>query len=263
MDDGYILITGASGGIGAALAMEYAKNGHSLILVSRSRDKLDSKQNEIKANYNVRTAVFACDVSKTADIDALTDWLGAKQYRVGTLINNAGVGYWGRFVREDPGQIERMLSLNVLGLTYLTRRILDHMKGRGGTVLNVASAAALIPPPPMVAAYAASKTYVRSFSEALAYELRKDNIRVAVLYPPDVETGFQREAGASVGFSLGDGAMTAADVARIAVAQLAKGKKKIVPRTFNDTVQDRLCRCLPRAVYCGLIEGMVQKRIAR
>ena len=60
-----------------------------------------------------------------------------------------------------------------------------------------------------------------------------------------------------------DGAMTAADVARIAVAQLAKGKKKIVPRTFNDTVQDRLCRCLPRAVYCGLIEGMVQKRIAR
>ena len=259
MEKEYVLITGASSGIGAALAHEYAKNGHCLILIARNIDRLEHTKKHIRNSYKVEVITHSCDCSKTDNIDKLIEWITGNGYNINTLINNAGIGYWGHFIDEDYNQIKTMLNLNVVGLTYLARRILEIMK-KGATILNVSSVAAMMPPIPMVAAYAASKKYVLNFSKALNYELKNQGILVSVLCPPDVESGFQKTAGASNYKPKG---VSAQKVAQVTYAKLHKRKKVIKPWSLVDIIMNVNLNLFPRGLFNKITSRMIEERIKK
>ena len=247
------LITGASGGIGAALARELAAAGHDLVLVARSDSKLHTLGDELAAQHGVSTTVLTVDLGAPGAAGVLADQLG--DLRVDVLVNNAGVGSFGPFHETDPAKVSQMVLLNVATLTDLTRALLPPMVAAGsGCVLNVASTAAFMPGP-LMAVYYATKAYVLSFSEAIADELKGTGVTVTALCPGPVATGFQN--GAEMGESKlvkGKQLMTAEKCARLAVAGMNKGKPVVITGLTNK-LQAMAPRFLPRR----LIPGMVRK----
>lgn len=187
------LITGASGGIGYALAKVFAQNEYDLILVARSTDKLQRIQAELARD--VQVIVISQDLSQADAPLCLWEHIQNQGLTVDVLVNNAGVGDYGPFVDCDWSKHSALLQLNMISLTHLTRLFLPPMLERGyGKILNVASTAAF-QPGPFMAAYYASKSYVMSFTEALAHELEGTGITVTVLCPgPTRGTDFQTRA---------------------------------------------------------------------
>lgn len=225
----FVLITGATQGIGYELAKVFAKNHFPIILVARNRKKLKSVQNEIASNYGVKVEYFFCDISNITDIDNLVNEIKNNGLSVSILVNNAGVGYWGKFEEINIKTQIEMLNLNIIGLTHLCRLIIPEMKKRNsGKIMNVASIAAFTPNP-YASTYAASKAYVLSLSEALNVELTGYGIRVSALCPPDVPSGFQKEAGYPEFIPTGIFSSTANYVATRAYKQFMKGKNVIRP----------------------------------
>jgi len=225
----FVLITGATQGIGYELAKVFAKNHFPIILVARNEKKLKSVQNEIATNYDVKVEYFICDISNITDIDNLVKEIQNKGLIISTLINNAGVGYWGKFEDINTNTQIEMLNLNIIGLTHLCRLIIPEMKKRkSGKVMNIASIASFTPNP-YAAVYAASKSYVLSLSEALNVELDEYGIKVSALCPPDVHSGFQKEAGYPNYIPSGIFSSTAKTVATTAYKQFMKGKSVIRP----------------------------------
>lgn len=189
------LITGASGGIGYELAKTFAKNDYDLILVARSIDRLQCLQAEVIQTYGVATAVISQDLSKADSALQLWEQVEQQGLTVDVLVNNAGFGDYGPFADCDWSKHSALLQLNMVTLTHLTRLCLPPMLERGyGKILNVASTAAF-QPGPFMAAYYASKSYVMSFTEALAHELEGTGITATVLCPgPTRGTDFQKRA---------------------------------------------------------------------
>lgn len=182
------LVTGASGGIGRALAERCARAGHGLILVARSEAKLRALADRLAQRHGVPAWVCVADLTAPGAIDQIAaevEHVG----RLDLLINNAGVGDYGLFAEVPAGKAAHTLQLDVLALTLLTHRLLPWLHASRGKVLNVASTAAF-QPTPYLAVYAAAKAYVRSFSLALAEELRPDGVGVTVLCPGPTQTGF-------------------------------------------------------------------------
>ena len=174
------LLTGASSGIGLSMARQLAKQGWHLILVARRTDRLTQLKAELEAAHHISVHLIPQDLSAPDAAQQLFE--AARPWQVDALINNAGSGMQGRFLDMDPAALDQMLRLNVHSLTHLTRLFAREMQGRDGYILNVASAAAFLPSP-WVSSYAATKAYVRSFSEALRYELRSTGVSVTTLYP--------------------------------------------------------------------------------
>lgn len=189
------LITGASGGIGYELANVFARNGYGLIVVARSTDKLNHLQAELTQNHGVQVDVMTQDLSQVDAPSNLFDQVQQQGLTVDVLVNNAGFGDYGPFVDCDWSKHGALLQLNMVTLTHLTRLFLPSMLERGqGKILNVASTAAF-QPGPFMAAYYASKSYVMSFTEALAYELEGTGVTATVLCPgPTRGTDFQARA---------------------------------------------------------------------
>jgi short-subunit dehydrogenase len=185
---GRVLVTGASAGIGAELAREFAKHGHSLVLVARSKDKLTALAGELNAAHDTDTLVLAQDLSRPGAAQAIADELAERDVEIDILVNNAGVLDVGSFA-ETPGEIyDNMVALNVAALTALTSHLLPAMLERKfGRVLNVASLAAFQPLPSM-AVYAATKAYVLSLTESLSEELRGTGVKVTALCPGLTDT---------------------------------------------------------------------------
>lgn len=185
------LVTGASAGIGREFARQLAKSARSLTLVARRGDRLEQLRDELVAAHpalSVHTRVV--DLLDRSQIDQLVGWLDAEQIEIDLLVNNAGLGDYGRFATSDPGRDEQIIRLNVLALTLLTRRLIPNMVARKrGAILNVSSSAGFLPIPGL-AVYAASKAYVNSFSEALRAELRGTGVTVTTLCPGPVHTEF-------------------------------------------------------------------------
>lgn len=188
------LITGASGGIGLELAKIAAQDGYDLLLVSRSEDKLEKIKRAVERKYNVKAYVCACDLSLSDAADRVVDFAIENGIEIEILINNAGFGDRAPFAESDWQKQYAMLQLNVAALMQLTHRILPLMKEQGGgRILNVASVASFCAGPDM-SVYYASKAFVRSFSEAVAEEVRQYGITVTALCPGPVDTGFERAA---------------------------------------------------------------------
>lgn len=184
------LITGASSGLGAAFAEQLAARGANLVLVARRRDKIALAAKELHTQYGIAASEYACDLSRPGAGFALAEWLAGDGVRVDTLINNAGVGTHGDFVAQDPDAISAQVRLNVEAVVELTRVLLPQMLSGGrGALVNIASTSAYQPTPSM-AVYGASKAFVLSFTEALAYEHRHDGLRILAVSPGPMRTPF-------------------------------------------------------------------------
>ena len=189
------LVTGASSGIGAAIAKELAAQGVHLILVARSRDKLEQLADELSKSYAVRCIAVAADLSSPNCGSNLLAQVKAMDIDVDILVNNAGYGTFGRFDSIAPEHEQAEIAVNIAAVVDLAHAFLPEMLLRGsGTILNTASTAAFQPVPYM-AVYAASKAFVLSFSEALWAEYRDQGIHVVALCPSAVDTGFIDQLG--------------------------------------------------------------------
>jgi len=194
-----MLITGASGGIGADLARHAGLKGHDLALVARNGQALDALADEI-ARYPGRTAprplVFACDLAAPDGPAAVEAFLAEAGASVEILVNNAGYGLLGAAADSDRAAQVGIVDLNIRALTDLTLRFASQLIANQGRLLNIASIAAYMPGPGM-AVYYASKAYVLSFTEALSRELAPQGVSVTALCPGPVPTGFGSRAGFS------------------------------------------------------------------
>ncbi|MFT4242457.1 MAG: SDR family oxidoreductase [Acidovorax sp.] len=185
---GRVLITGASAGIGAELAREFARHGHRLTLVARRREALAALAAELKKDHQADVQIVAQDLAKPGGPAAVLKAAQAGGEPVAILVNNAGVIDVGPFADADTAKITGLIDLNVRASTELISRLLPGMVERGaGRILNVSSLSAFQPVPTM-AAYAASKAYVLSLTEALSEELRGTGVKVTALCPGFTET---------------------------------------------------------------------------
>ena len=191
------LITGASSGIGAALARCFAADGHALVLVARSADKLHALAAELGAAHGVRVTVMPADLSQPDAPSALMLALRRKRIAIDVLVNNAGVLEQGAFTDMPAERHRAMIDLNISGLTAMLTAFLPLMRKRGsGRVLNVASIAAF-QPVPSLAIYAATKAYVLSLTESLAEELKGSGVTITALCPGITATGMLATATAA------------------------------------------------------------------
>ena len=231
------LVTGASSGIGAEVAGLLAQRGLGVTLVARREAKLRELADTLASRHGVRAEVIACDLTDGASRAALPAELAERGLDVNVLVNNAGLSTWGPVVSNDPGGDLTLVRTNVEAVVHLCSLFLPGMvERRSGAVLNVASTAAFQPLPGQ-AAYAASKSFVLSYSHAIRAELSGTGVSVTVLCPGPVKTGFTEAAGitdeeaeAPLPKFLW---LSVEEVARVAVAGLDAGRAVVVPGIGN------------------------------
>jgi uncharacterized protein len=229
------LITGASSGIGAAIAAELAARGFSLVLVARREERLRSLATELTSEHEVEAEVIACDLGQETERDRLHAELGGRGRSVEVLVNNAGFGHQADFARSPRERMVEMVRLNVEAVVDLTSRFVGPMAERGrGSVINVASLGAFQPLPGS-AVYGASKAFVLSFSEAIRTELRGSGVTVTAVCPGPVKTEFMAVAEVPGVEDRTPGVvwMSAEDIARQAVDGAAHDKRVVVPGLLN------------------------------
>ena len=215
------LITGASSGIGLDMARYLATKNCELILVARSKEKLES----IQESLPTKTTIVVADLSNEQKVKEL--FVLAKREEIDILINNAGFGVFGDFTETDLNKELEMIDTNIKAVHILTKLVLRDMEKRNtGYILNVASSAAF-QPGPLMATYYATKSYVYQLTEALYYEQKKKktNVHLSVLCPGPVDTNFNNVAG--VHFQMKP--LESSYVARYAIDQMFKKKMLIIP----------------------------------
>lgn len=233
------LITGGTSGIGYELAKIMARNGHSLVLVSRDVVQLKIVQKELSSKYNANVRILASDLSKAGSARKVYDSL--KHQNISILVNNAGVGLKGDFFHDDIVKNQAMAQLNMnslMDLTYYFGK--DFVKNNHGKILNTASIVAFFPGPKQPVYYA-TKAFVRSFSRALAYNLRDSGVSVTALHPGVTKTNFFKTADAE--FFTG-GADPAA-VARLGYKAMMKGKTEVTYGLWNKFLTNAFVRITP------------------
>ncbi|WP_018564658.1 SDR family NAD(P)-dependent oxidoreductase [Streptomyces sp. PsTaAH-124] len=250
------LVTGASSGLGTEFAAQLAARGHDLVLVARSRDRLEEVAAELARVHGVKTHVVVQDLARPDAGRQVARELADRGIRVDLLVNNAGFGTGGRFEEIEPERDHDLLMVNVVALVDLTHALLPGMLERGtGAVLNVGSTAGY-QPSPYLSVYSASKTFVLNFSMALREEVRGRGVRVTALCPGPVETRFfevlgTRDAAVAGSFT------TPEPVVRAALAALDRNRAYVTPglgnalmahltprrpRTLVARVGERICR---------------------
>ena len=191
------LITGASAGIGAALARIFARHGHELLLVARREQQARRARGRDRRARAQRPHVASVDLERRDAADAIAEAMARLGVEPDTVVNNAGFGLLGPAASLSRSEQLAMIDVNVRALTDLSFAFVDALERRRGGILNVASVAAFLPGPNM-AVYYATKAYVVSFSDALHWELRPRGVRVTALCPGPVPTEFQARAGFTV-----------------------------------------------------------------
>lgn len=233
MNKDYALITGASSGIGLAMAQQLADQGYPLILVARRVDRLEKLAKEIRARTKVDVRVIPMDLSDAEAPTRLREETARHGLHVEILINNAGYGMQGKFLEMDTPKMAAMFRLNIDALAFLCREFAPAMvERRHGYIMNVASASAFLPSP-YVSAYAASQAFVGQFSEALRFELSGTGVCVSTLYPGVTKTEFNDVAGAKHPPLMEASVLSAEDVARISLKAMFRRKRSIVPGIIN------------------------------
>lgn len=232
-DRGTALVTGASAGIGEALARELAGRGHDLVVVARSAARLEALATELQRAHGTDVEVLAADLTDASQLAKVEERLADDERPVEVVINNAGFGTLGDFHALDIETEEREVRLNVVAVVRLTHVALGAMAGRGrGQILNVSSLAGFQPLPQM-AVYGASKAFITSFSQALYGEAKRHGVTVTVLCPGFTHTEFQVRSGAHASRLPEFAWQDAPTVARAGLAALDKGKAMVVPGAMN------------------------------
>lgn len=248
------LITGASAGIGAALADVFADNGHALVLVARRAPLLKALADAIEERGHTRPHVIVIDLGQADAAARIEEELREQGLEPQFLVNNAGFGLLGAAASLDRAQQLAMIDLNVRMLTELSLRFAASLVHHKGGILNVASVASFMPGPGM-AVYHATKAYVLSFSEALHRELGGQGVRVTALCPGPVETEFMARAGIPENYFPHFLARSAGRVAREGYDGLIRGKRVVVPGSANKGAT-WLARLLPRRFVLWLVRAV-------
>ena len=258
MTKGWVLITGASEGIGREFAFLFANDGYPIILVARNSARLEELSKELSFRFGAKTKIISKDLSSPNAALELKTEIDREGLNVEILINNAGFGSYG-FFHEIPWETtETMLKLNMITLTHLTRLFLPPMvQARRGKILNVASTAAF-QPGPLMACYFASKAYVLFFTEALANELSGTGVTATTFCPGPTATQFQKRSGTE-DIRENTFAMDAAHAVKIAYRGLMKGKTLIVPGFFNKLLAI-LVRLSPRKIVMYVTRFLEEKK---
>jgi short-subunit dehydrogenase len=249
------LITGASSGIGEAIAEQLAERGHGVTLVARREERLQALAAELADEHDVRTEAIAADLGTAEGREAMLERLSATKLDVEILVNNAGFGGSGNVHRSDPARLAQMVQLNCEALVELQARLTPAMADRGqGAVINIASTAAF-QPIPGTSTYAATKAFVLALSEGTHNELSPKGVTVTAVCPGPVKTEFAESAGLGdanerlPGFIWTD----VEDVARQAVKGAENGDRVVVPGLMN-RAGALLGQHSPRALVLPLVK---------
>jgi short-subunit dehydrogenase len=229
----YSLITGASKGIGKAIAYELAAQGRNLILVARSEELLQKLSVELSAK-NISVKYFAANLLEEDAAKLLFDWIEVQRLTVDTLINNAGFAQYGKFM-DSP--LEKNMQVMHLNMDVMVSMAYEFLKRTNDThrryILNTVSTAAFQPVPYM-AIYSATKSFMLSFSRALRYEVKEQNVYVTALCPGATESEFSAVAGTSaVEAKYSQFVMTSESVAKAGINGLWKNKSVVIPGLIN------------------------------
>lgn len=221
----YTLITGASGGLGAALAEEFAKHKHNLILAARNADNLNKVKTRLEDKFGIEAHIYVADLSVEKERKLIFEFTQSQNLNVDTLVNNAGFGCSGDYLDADWFTQKNMVDLNITALMHLNHLYGKLMKEKlHGKILNIASAAAFSGGPHM-ANYYATKAFVLSFSEALHEELKPFGITVTALCPGPTKTSFEKNAGLEQTKMFKTfGAANPKNVAKLGYISMMKGK---------------------------------------
>ena len=229
----YTLITGGTEGIGLELAKLFGADKHNLIVVARNKDKLEEIKNKFENEYKITVEIIQTDLCVDKFCEKIIKIVEEKNFIVDNLINNAGIGSFGFFGESEDGFEEKLININIIALTTLTKYFVKYMIKRGnGGILNVASTAAFIGGPKM-SMYYSSKAYVLSLTEAIHDEVKNLGIRVSCLCPGPVKTSFQEKAGIKKSEKSKKYLMDASRVAEEAYLGFRKGKTIIIPGYKN------------------------------
>jgi short-subunit dehydrogenase len=236
-------ITGASAGIGMVFAERLAAAGHDLLLVARRRDRLEALAERLRRDTGSGVEVIVADLTDGGALAKLDARL-AEDDALSLLVNNAGFGGYGSFASLDPNTLDELIDIHVRAVARLTRAVVPGMIRRGaGGIINVASLLALsgtLPPDPLPlrATYAAAKSFMLTFTQALAGELKGTGVRVQVCLPGRVDTEFHELQG--IDTSKLPPMMSPEDIVTGALAGLAQGEVVCVPALADTGLLDRL-----------------------
>lgn len=255
-----VVVTGASRGIGRALAHRFARAGRDVVLIARAREALDIAAREIARDTGVSVHSIALDVTDRDAPDRMDAALREAGFYADVFVNNAGIGLAGLFTDHSQEDLERLIALNITAATRLMRHALAPMLARGrGGVLNVGSLGGLVPGPNQ-AAYYASKAYLLSLTEAVAHEVRGRGVRIAVVAPGPVETTFHETMRAETAlYRTIIPSLTADAVARSAYRGFLLGQTVIVPGVLPSFGAVAV-KLLPHAITVPLVGGLLALR---
>jgi len=252
------LVTGASSGIGAAFAERLARDQFDLVLVARSRDRLDALAKRLVETRGVEVEVLAADLSRAEGL-RIVEARVKEDPTLDLLVNNAGFGTFGAFAELDVEREEEEIRLNVIALVRLTHAALPAMQARGhGAIIQVSSLAGNSPTP-YNAVYGATKSFVSSFTEALHEEVRGSGVRLQVLQPGFTRTEFQDRAGIGTTGIPDFAWMTAEAVVEASLAALRSGDLVCVPGGANRALA-AVTSLLPRSLTRRVV-GASAKRL--
>ena len=255
-------ITGATSGIGAAFAKEFAKQGYDLIITGRRKEKIEFLSNTLSKEYNVNIEVIIAELSDNKNLDLLIDTI-KRTKNLEILVNNAGFAIENVFYDEDFSSHEAMLKVHNFALIKLCHTVLPDMVSRGkGKIINVSSLGAFIPLP-LNAVYSASKSFIKLFSESIHFELQGTGVKVQALCPGMTRTDFHEKMGYDKNTYYKDKglekAMTAEEVVEISLQYLEKNKVLCIPGRHKK-IFSFLIKVLPRAVIYKIVSSKFDKR---
>lgn len=252
------LITGASSGIGEAFARRLASDGHDLFLVARSGDKLRELCDELSAAHEIKADYLALDLTEPNAEERCFKGTHRLRVEVDVLINNAGFGSMGDFAKLDIERELQMIRLNIGALVGLTHRYLEPMRRRGkGTIINISSTAGF-QPIPFMATYAATKTFVTAFSEAIAEENQPFGVEVIAVCPGSTETPFFETGKVGREFAA-KGMETPEQVVDTALRAIGSGNVRVVSGWRNRLVT-RAVAAVPNSLITRLIADKLRKK---
>jgi len=253
------LVTGASSGIGRELAKLFAKDGYNLVLVARRKPRLEELAAELRGKYSITATVIEKDLACPGSPREIFDELRNKSIHVDILVNNAGTGVHGAFHKTDLEEELRLIQVNLVSLTHLTKLAVTEMLKKGtGKILNLGSTASFSPVP-LLAIYSATKAYVLSFSEGIAKDLEGTGITVTTLCPGATVTEFAGEALMEEIRLFSAMVMSAERVAEIGYHALMKGKRVAVAGIYNKLLVSMI-RFTPRSLVLVLGQILMSKK---
>ena len=249
----WAIITGASSGIGKALALEFARGGFNVLLTGRNAAALS----EVAAHMAATSEVITVDLSCVDQVDRLIDAIRSKPYRYEVLVNNAGFGIHGDFASGDVDENIKLLNVQLTAALKLTKAVLPQMvERRSGRILNVASVYSFAPVP-FQSVYAACKAFLLSFSASLQSELQGTGVTVTTFCPGVTQTEFRTRAG--IGEKNKTSGMTAEAAAHIAYVATLRGKHIVVPGLVN-RIFVSLAQLLPIGCMANLVRFINRQR---